>query len=217
MTPLPRAQQDAIRASTRNDPRWLADVTSRQRLAATRRDRWYEMVTRGDGGRVVRSKRQGRDVIITTSCTTTYSNVSGTYDTSTDPILSQTCSTTMTDDGGSSVLDGGGGGTDPNLVAYGEPWSNFDTTTEKACKTSKAKFISLSKNATDNGQVPSPGQTVCGPKTDNDYLQLTGGRIFYSPGDCQFTVTLTSRNISVNPLSGNTGLLTETSTNDGIR
>ncbi len=157
--------------------------------------------------------------MLVTSCTTTYLNVSGTYDTSTDPIISQTCSTSIIDDGlGAPTLDGGGGGGDITLNAVGkEPWQNFDGSTEKACKTNKAKFISLSKNATDNKQAPSPGQTICGPKTDNDYLQLTGGRMFYSPGGCQFTVTLTSRNISVNPLSGNTGLLTQTSTNDGIR
>jgi hypothetical protein len=144
-------------------------------------------------------------------------NVSGTYDTSTDPIVSQSCSTTFIDDGIPSLGDGGGGDVplpalDPNL--YKEPSSNFDTTTERACKIGgKAKFISLSKNATDNRQAPSPGQTICGPKDDKSLLQLTSGHLFPYPGGCDFLVVLTAHNISVNWTDG----FTVTSNADGIR
>ncbi|HTD32672.1 MAG TPA: hypothetical protein VK665_03345 [Candidatus Elarobacter sp.] len=203
---LPRAQQDAIRASTRIDPRWLADIALRKRVGARRRDVWYSMVTRQDGGRSIRSVRQGREVYALTSCTTTYLNVSGTYDTSTDPIIAQQCSTTYYDDGGGLPVGDGGGAIalptlDPNL--YKEPASNFDTSTESGCKIgAKAKFISLSKNAKDNGRTPSPGQTLCGPKNDNSVLQLTGGMLFPNPGDCDYMVVISAGDIEVEPNSG---------------
>lgn len=217
LTALPRAQQGAIRAATPANPRWLADTSLRRRVGASRHDRWYAMTTHADGGRSVRSVRQGREVYALTSCTTTYENVSGTYDTSTDPIISQRCSTTYYDDGG--VLpggDGGGGGIalptlDPNL--YKEPSSNFDTTTERACKLNGAKFISVSKKSTAANSDPSPGQTHCGPKDDKSLLELTGGHLFPYPGGCDYLVVVGARSISVNWTDG----FTVTSMNDGIR
>jgi hypothetical protein len=214
---LPRAQQDAIRDATPANPRWLADISLRRRVGAARHDRWYAMTTHTDGGRSVRSVRQGREVYALTSCTTTYQNVSGTYDTSTDPIVSQQCSTTYYDDGGGPLLGDGGGGAialptlDPNL--YKEPSSNFDTATERACKINGAKFISVSKKSTATNSDPSPGQTHCGPKDDKSLLELTGGHLFPYPGGCDFLVIVGARSISVNWTDG----FTETSMNDGIR
>ena len=214
LTPLPREQQEAIRASVRVDPRFAADLAARKRMAAQRHDQWYEFVTRGDGGRAVQSARKLKTLVMVTTCTTTYLNISGTYDTSTDPIVRQTCTTSYVDDG-TGPSGTGDPSTDPALVDYGEPWSNFDTGTEKACKRLKTKFVSLSKNAVDNSQAPQPGQTNCGPKNDMSYLDLTGGRIFLPP--CDFSVTLTGRSMSINPLSGSTRLPVTNSDADGVR
>lgn len=216
LSPLPRAQQDAIRAATPSNTRWLADASLRRRVGDARHDRWYAMTTHKDGGRSARSVRHGREVYALTSCTTTYLNVSGTYDTSTDPIIAQSCSTTYIDDGGMGAVDGGGGDIalptlDPNL--YKEPSSNFDTSTERACKINGAKFISVSKRSAATDSDPSPGQTHCGPKDDNSELQLTGGRLFPYPGGCNFLVIVAAKSISVNWTDG----FTVTSMNDGIR
>lgn len=216
LTALRRAEQDAIRAATPANPRWLADVPLRRRVGASRHDRWYTMTTHTDRGRSVSSVRQGREVYALTSCTTTYENVSGTYDTSTDPILSQQCSTTYYDDGGVLPgVDGGGAIALPTLdpTLYKEPSSNFDTTTERACKINGAKFISVSKKSTAANSDPSPGQTHCGPKNDNSLLQLTGGHLFPYPGGCGYLVVVAAHSISVNWTDG----FTETSMNDGIR
>jgi hypothetical protein len=213
---LPRSQQDAIRASTPANARWLSDISLRRRVGAARHDRWYAMATHENGGRSVRSARQAREVYALTSCITTYENVSGTYDTSTDPIVFQQCSTTYYDDGGALPSDNGGNTIalptlDPNL--YKEPASNFDTATERGCKINGAKFISVSKKSTATSSDPSPGQTHCGPKDQNSELELTGGRLFPYPGGCDFLVVVGARSISVNWTDG----FTVTSMNDGIR
>ena len=165
LTPLPRQEQEAIRASVKMDPRWVADLAARKQMGARRHDGWYALVTRGNSGRTVQSVRKGKTLVMVTNCTTTYLNISGTYDTSSDPIVSQTCTTSYVDDG--TVPDSNADPSiDPALVDYGEPYSNFDTSTEKACKEAKkTKFISLSKNAHDSGQYRRRARRIAVPRT----------------------------------------------------
>jgi hypothetical protein len=94
--------------------------------------------------------------------------------------------------------------------------THFQVTTEKACKRGGTRFVSLSKNAQDTGQSPSPGQTDCGPKSDDAVIELTEGEIFFV-STCSFNVILTSKSISINPLSGSDLLPQTNSSADGIR
>lgn len=141
------------------------------------------------------------------------------YDTSTDPIIDQYCDTSYFDDGstgGPPDTGGGGGGSgDPSTVEYREPWGNFDTSSEKACKRAGVKFISVSKNAGGGNGVPAPGETKCGPKT-SDPIELTAGLMFPYPGDCPFIVHITSGDISVE-YPNQESLSQGNSGSDGIR
>lgn len=219
-TTLSADEAAVIRAATPVDPRFVAAAEWRESLGLRRHDKRYEVVTRRRGNAPTASSvRRTRTVYTITTCDTTYLNVSGTYDTSTDPIVAQTCSvTTVSDDVG--PLDGGGGGdgsTDSGLVNYGEPWSNFDTTTEQACKSGKTKFISLSKNFSPDVRGPlSPGQTKCGPNNTSGELALTGGVLYPYPGDCNFVVILGATDIEVEYPGGEKPSRGD-SVHDGIR
>ena len=136
------------------------------------------------GSSAIATGRGSKALVPQTTCTTTYANVSGTYDTSTDPVVSTDCTTTWVSDGSTGAGGGDGGGcgpTDPTCSGVRDKYPRYPSQAERDCQASGGHFLT----------VTSTGDTTYSPSST-----LVQG--FQNPGNCiGLTIFLWSNSITV--------------------
>jgi hypothetical protein len=116
------------------------------------------------------SRHRGlRSLVGVTTCTTTYLNVSGNYDATTDPVVGQTCETSYYDDG-SGTGDGTGASNpceaaDDPAACYAAsrghgPYPKYKNADERNCEAAGGHFVTVN-DGTNNGQERSDVGTKC--------------------------------------------------------
>jgi hypothetical protein len=145
-------------------------------------------------GRTAKSKgRSASTIYQITSCTTTYENVSGTFDTSTDPIIGQSCSTSYVDDGAGpgNGFDGGGDFTDPcagaddpvACYAATDKYPKYKSKAERDCEAQDGRFVTVNPGKTSDGGTRTDVGSKCVPW---QMLLVDGASpvVFHQPGGC---------------------------------
>jgi hypothetical protein len=158
--------------------------------ALTKRYRVIAASKRSPPSRASGAKRRGAlGGYSVTTCTTTYLNVSGTYDTTTDPILDQTCWTDSYDDGTGPPDVGGGTATDPCAAvedptacyAAADKYPKYKSTQERECEAGGGKFVTVNAGKTSGGGTRTDVGTQC-------VFSMSGVLeppvVFHQPGGC---------------------------------
>jgi hypothetical protein len=125
-----------------------------------------------------------------TNCTTTYLNVSGTHDTSTDPVIGKSCSTSYIDDG-AVTGDGNGGDLSDPCAAAEDPaacyaatdkYPKYKSKPERDCEAQNGRFVTVNAGKTSDGGTRTDVGTKCVPWQ----MLLTPGAptLFHQPGGC---------------------------------
>ncbi len=134
------------------------------------------------------NRRRIQTMYAVTTCTTTYSNVSGVYDITTDPVVSQDCSVTYVDDGSSAGAEPGAprGGTVDDCANADDPiacyaakgkYPRYKNQDERNCEAANGRFMTVNQGMTRGGNPRSDVGTKCSKENNSP--------IFYpAPGDC---------------------------------
>ena len=132
------------------------------------------------------SGRAIRTVYMITSCTTTYLNVSGTYDTSTDPIIAQSCSTSYVEDdmGPPADLTDPCAAADDPVACYAatDKHPKYKSQAERDCEASKGRFVTVNPGKTSDGGTRTDVGTTCVPW--QNLLTPAAPTEFHQPGGC---------------------------------
>lgn len=165
------------------------------KAALTILNKHYKVLTTSrptNSGRAHSSKsRSVSTVYQITSCTTTYLNVSGTFDTSTDPIIAQSCSTSYIDDGTGGNDGGGADTTDPcagaddpiSCYAARDPYPKYKSAAERDCEAQNGRFVTVNPGKTSDGGTRTDVGSKCVP-WQTILVDGAAPVIFHQPGGC---------------------------------